>query len=132
MAVLVLAPLACSEPLGSPPGLRVETSTAVVSPGQEFRYTVVNGTSNTVLLAACCGLSVYVDRNTGNGWAAYRLPGACVAICPGAEPLPPGASDSGIVSIPDVGLYRLRLGRIMGGAVVWDLTSSSVQVGWQI
>jgi len=133
LAVLVFAPLACSEPLQPSGGLRVETSATVVLPGQQFTYTVVNGTSDTVVLAACCALSARLDRWVGSAWVEVHTPTAmCLAICPGARVLLPGQSDGGPASIPDIGLFRLRLGRITSGEIVWDLTSPGVQVGFII
>jgi hypothetical protein len=129
LAVLVFAPLACSEPTQPSGGLRVETSATIVLPGQQFTYTVVNGTTDTVVLAACCSISARLDRRVGPAWVQVNTPTAlCLANCVAARVLLPGQSDGGPVRISEPGTFRLRLGRMGGNDIAWDVTSNSVRV----
>jgi hypothetical protein len=130
LVAAALVPLACSEPITSPPaGLRVTTRATRVAPGDSIPFTVINATGDTVILARCCEFNVAVDRLAGRGWQEYRNgAGACLAWCSTTIALAPQSGAGGSTRIADAGTFRLRLGRLSGSTWIWDLGSNSFEV----
>jgi hypothetical protein len=134
-AVLVFAPLGCSEPLTPPASIRVATSAAYAVRDVPLAFSVVNAGNEAVVFARCCDLSVALDRRVGGDWQPYSGGGACLAFCPQESLiLAPGARYDGSTVVSDTGTFRLRLGRVAAGSMVWDVTSNSfrVQPGFEL
>jgi hypothetical protein len=62
LAVLLLAPLACSEPLTPPASIRVATSAAYAVRDVPLAFSVVNAGKEAVVLARWCDVTVALDR----------------------------------------------------------------------
>ena len=130
LAVLALTAVACSDSVGPPAGLRVETSAQRFALGVPITYTVVNGSNETVRLYRCCDFITAVDQAAGYGWREVREPsGACILICAmGPYPVAPMTGVGGSTWVESTGTFRLRLGLAVGNDLVWDVTSNPFEV----
>lgn len=113
-------------------GLRVQTTATSFPVDSPVTVSVVNISSDTLMLNGCCGsLTVAVDQWMGTAWQQFAG-GYCRAMCP-LGPLVLGPGDS-VVGEPttrlDVGQYRLHVGVYRPGdtTIDWSAVSNGFDV----